>query len=73
MTNVQFDIQEYRDIELLNVYKERIEQGYPEEEVMRSIYVKEEIMQERLCSGAKNLMPVLPKGRPGSAVIPIIL
>ena len=40
MTNVQFDIQEYRDIELLNVYKERIEQGYPEEEVMRSIYVK---------------------------------
>lgn len=40
MTNVQFDIQEYRDIELLNMYKERIEQGYKEEDVMRSVYVK---------------------------------
>ena len=40
MTNVQFDIQEYRDIELLNMYKERKELGYPEEEIMRSIYVK---------------------------------
>ena len=40
MTNVQFDIEDYRDIELLNVYKERIEAGYTEEEVMRSIYAK---------------------------------
>ena len=40
MTNVQFDIQEYRDIELLNMYKERIAQGYREDDVMRSIYVK---------------------------------
>ena len=40
MSNCTLVIPEYRDIELLNVYKERIEQGYPEEEVMRSIYVK---------------------------------
>ncbi len=40
MTNVQFPLKEYRDIELLNAYKERIEAGYSEEDVMKSIYAK---------------------------------
>lgn len=40
MTNVKFDIEEYRDIELLNLYKERLELGYPKEEIMESIYAK---------------------------------
>ncbi|MDF2611908.1 MAG: glucohydrolase, partial [Lachnospiraceae bacterium] len=40
MTNVRYDISEYRDIELLNFYKERIEQGYSQQEVMNSIYAK---------------------------------
>lgn len=40
MTNVRFDIEEYRDIELLNMYKERMEKGYEEQEIMRSIYTK---------------------------------
>lgn len=40
MTNVRYPIKEYRDIELLNLYKERVEKGYPEEEVMESIYAK---------------------------------
>lgn len=40
MTNVRFDIEEYRDIELLNIYKERKEMGYPESEIMNSIYTK---------------------------------
>ena len=40
MTNVQFDINEYRDIESLNMYKERLEAGYKEEDIMRSIYAK---------------------------------
>ncbi|MFS0856273.1 glycoside hydrolase family 13 protein [Paenibacillus taichungensis] len=40
MTNVRYPIEEYRDIELLNLYKERVENGYPEEEVMESIYAK---------------------------------
>lgn len=40
MTNVSYHIEEYRDIELLNLYKERKEQGYPEEEILRSIHVK---------------------------------
>ena len=40
MTNVKFDIEDYRDIELLNLYKERISQGYDELDVMRSIYAK---------------------------------
>ncbi|KOY14874.1 glycoside hydrolase family 13 protein [Paenibacillus xylanivorans] len=40
MTNVRYDIEEYRDIELLNLYKERIGQGYSKEDVMESIYAK---------------------------------
>lgn len=40
MTNVQYELSEYRDIELLNMYQERIEKGYQEEDVMRSIYTK---------------------------------
>ena len=40
MTNVRYEIGEYQDIETRNLYQERIEQGYPEEEVMQSIYAK---------------------------------
>ncbi|MGL5347189.1 MAG: glycoside hydrolase family 13 protein [Peptostreptococcaceae bacterium] len=41
MTNVKFsNINEYRDIELLNMYKERIDNGYNEDEIMKSIHVK---------------------------------
>lgn len=40
MTNIKMDISEYRDIELLNMYKERKEAGYSEEELMQSIYAK---------------------------------
>ncbi|MDO4328781.1 MAG: alpha-glucosidase [Lachnospiraceae bacterium] len=41
MTNVRFDdISQYRDIEILNMYQERIQQGYPKEAVMESIYAK---------------------------------
>lgn len=40
MTNVRYDIEEYRDIETLNMYRERREQGIPEEEIMHSIYAK---------------------------------
>ena len=40
MTNVQYKIEEYRDIELLNLYKERLEEGYSEDEIMKSIYAK---------------------------------
>ena len=40
MTNVQFGIEDYRDIEILNMYKERVEQGYAEESIMESIYAK---------------------------------
>ncbi len=40
MTNIQYPISEYRDIETLNVYKERLEAGYTEGEVMASIYAK---------------------------------
>ena len=40
MTNVKFDIKDYKDIETLNLYKERLEKGYAKEDIMESIYVK---------------------------------
>lgn len=40
MTNVQYAIEDYRDIELLNFYKERMEKGHSERDVMESIYTK---------------------------------
>ncbi|CEH35013.1 glycoside hydrolase family 13 protein [Romboutsia lituseburensis] len=41
MTNVKFDtIKDYKDIELLNMYKDRIANGYDEKEIMKSIYAK---------------------------------
>jgi glucan 1,6-alpha-glucosidase len=40
MTNVRYEIEEYRDIELLNLYKERLAKGYTKENIMESIYAK---------------------------------
>lgn len=41
MTNVRFpDISYYRDIESVNMYKERVAAGYSVDEVMNSIYAK---------------------------------
>ncbi|QWU13560.1 glucan 1,6-alpha-glucosidase [Paenibacillus sophorae] len=40
MTNVRYPIEDFRDIELLNLYKERIEGGYDHEDIMESIYTK---------------------------------
>lgn len=40
MTNSCYPIEEYKDIELLNLYRERLQAGYPEAEIMRSIHAK---------------------------------
>ncbi len=40
MTNAAYEIGEYRDIETVNLYRERLEKGYAKEEVMRSIHAK---------------------------------
>ncbi|WP_281533127.1 glycoside hydrolase family 13 protein [Anaerocolumna aminovalerica] len=40
MTNARYTIDEYCDIETLNLYKERIKEGYLHEEVMTSIHAK---------------------------------
>lgn len=40
MTNVKYKIEEYRDIETLNMHKERRSKGYVEDEIMKSIYAK---------------------------------
>lgn len=40
MTNVEYDIEDYRDIETLNMYNERLQSGYSKEDIMKSIYAK---------------------------------
>ncbi len=41
MTNIRFDsIDDYNDIESLNMYKERLSKGYSLDEIMESIYAK---------------------------------
>ena len=41
MTNVRFDsIEQYQDIEIRNMYRERLEKGYAEKAIMESIYAK---------------------------------
>ncbi len=40
MTNVRYGLEEYRDIETLNLYRERLEKGYSKAEIMDSIYAK---------------------------------
>ena len=41
MTNVRFeDINDYNDIESLNMYKDRLSKGYTHDEIMESIYAK---------------------------------
>lgn len=40
MTNIQLPIEQYRDVEIHNLYHKRMAEGYPEAEVMASIYAK---------------------------------
>jgi len=40
MTNVKYDIEDYRDIETVNMYQERLENGYDKDDIMKSIYAK---------------------------------
>ncbi len=40
MTNVKYALDEYQDIETLNMYRERKEKGYKETDIMASIYAK---------------------------------
>lgn len=40
MTNAEFGIEDYRDIETLNVYRERLEKGYRKADILNSIHAK---------------------------------
>ena len=40
MTNIRCQLEDYRDIETLNLYRERLEKGYEKAEIMDSIYAK---------------------------------
>ena len=40
MTNIRCQLEDYRDIETLNLYRERLEKGYEKAEIMDSVYAK---------------------------------
>lgn len=40
MTNAYFSIEDYRDIESINLYRERREKGYSHEDIMKSLHAK---------------------------------
>ena len=40
MTNIRCQLEDYRDIETLNLYQERLEKGYEKAEIMDSVYAK---------------------------------
>ena len=40
MTNIRYQLEDYRDIETLNLYRERLEKGYEKAQIMDSIYAK---------------------------------
>ncbi len=40
MTNIRLDIDQYVDLEIHNIYRERLEKGYTHEEVMASIWAR---------------------------------
>lgn len=40
MTNAPYEIEDYLDIETLNMYHERMASGYSKEEIMRSIHAR---------------------------------
>ncbi len=40
MTNAAYEIDEYRDIETLNLYQEHMEKGFKKEDIMNSIHAK---------------------------------
>lgn len=40
MTNVRLPIEDYRDVEIRNFYQRRLGEGYPQEEILNSIYAK---------------------------------
>jgi oligo-1,6-glucosidase len=40
MTNVEFDISEYKDIEIINMFNEKVSKGMNKEDLMKAIYAK---------------------------------
>ena len=40
MTNIRLPLEQYQDLEIQNVYRERVAQGYDPKEVMESIYAR---------------------------------
>ena len=40
MTNIRLDLEDYRDLEIHNIYRERTEMGYSHDDVMNSIWAR---------------------------------
>ena len=40
MTNIRLDLEDYQDLEIHNIYRERTEMGYPHDHVMNSIWAR---------------------------------
>ena len=74
MTNVRFpDISDYKDIETLNLYRERLEGGYEKEDIMCISSTPEAATTPaRPCSGVQGQMPGSQPERRGSRLIRII-
>ena len=65
MTNIQLPISQYQDVEILNMYHHRMEEGYPEEEVMPPSTPGAGTTPVPPCSGRKNPTPASPPEPPG--------
>ncbi len=70
MTNVRYSIEDYRDIETLNVYRERLAAGCPAGAVMESIYAKSRDNARTPCSGAPGPTPGSQRANRGCASTP---
>lgn len=73
MTNYPItNISQVQDIESINFYYERLGQGYPINEIITRLILKEEIMQEPLCNGIHLKMVGLLGGFHGCPLMIIL-
>ncbi|TFB14622.1 alpha-glucosidase [Filobacillus milosensis] len=71
MTNVTFDsIDDYKDIETLNMYKEKLEAGVGHDDIMRSIYAKGRDNARTPMQWSKDANGGFTSGEPWIAVNP---
>lgn len=65
MTNIRLPLEQYQDLEIHNMYKERTERGDSPESVMQSIWARGRDSARTPCSGRQGRTQVSPPARPG--------